>query len=536
MLYFVNSHGISSVFTTLRRRVPVCPSCQNSNWRIKTIVQAKSSQPSTQDAPQREIDPRGFVVPRPGDIVLYPGRWRDEEKVGLVDGVRYVEYRSSYNVDVLEMNDIGGGLYAVQGGLRGKSKRWFDVGDVRVAAGATYNSQLDAYRVENVKTGYKEVVEDEEARERALAEYEELKQKMLAEAAFAACGGAALAYLFLGSQISSAFGIGGVAGFGYLLILQRSVDNLGKVPSAFFLFRYAMPALPFLLLSLKTARIYHGFHGPINILNAIPRQEAVAAILGFLTYKVPVLRRTGSEVLKSLATVERGGTMGMAANIAVTAARTFSPSGSSPDHLTSPQKKTILVFAGPSGVGKSTLINRLMDSYPSGLAFSVSHTTRDPREGEVDGVDYNFISKEEFESKIASDDFIEYAQVHEYYYGTSYQAVEDIAAQGSLCVLDVDVQGVESLRRRALSLNWDLKFIWVAPPSLDALRERLMQRHSETESSLKLRLEDAQKEMEYAATHNVFDLTLINDNIDSAYRELKVFVSKAGGFSTAASD
>jgi guanylate kinase len=113
-----------------------------------------------------------------------------------------------------------------------------------------------------------------------------------------------------------------------------------------------------------------------------------------------------------------------------------------------------VVICGPSGVGKGTLIEMLMKRFPDGqLGFSVSHTTRPPREGEQDGVHYNFTTVEQIKKDIEEGKFIEYAEVHGKYYGTSIAAVESVQASGKICILDIDVQGAEKVKKSHLKVS-----------------------------------------------------------------------------------
>ena len=133
--------------------------------------------------------------------------------------------------------------------------------------------------------------------------------------------------------------------------------------------------------------------------------------------------------------------------------------------LAQPRPRTRqVVIAGPSGVGKGTLIARLMEAFPSSFGFSVSHTTREPRAGEVDGTDYHFTTREAMQRSIDSGNFLEYADVHGRFYGTSYRAVLSVTKQDNrICILDIDMQGVRSVKKSRV-LN--PMYIYVAPPSM----------------------------------------------------------------------
>ena len=153
----------------------------------------------------------------------------------------------------------------------------------------------------------------------------------------------------------------------------------------------------------------------------------------------------------------------------------------------------------------------------------MSCTTRPPRPGEVDGVDYNFRTVAAFEKMVADGDFVEWARVGAHLYGTSVQAIERVGASGRACLLDVDVQGVQALRAKS-SLSPPPLCIWVAPPSLGALRSRLGARATEDVAEIDRRLKRARDEIEFALSARCFEYSVVNDDLDTAYAELKALV------------
>ena len=179
-----------------------------------------------------------------------------------------------------------------------------------------------------------------------------------------------------------------------------------------------------------------------------------------------------------------------------------------------------VVMCGPSGVGKGTLINRLMADFPGRFGFSVSHTTRAPRPGEEDGVLYNFVEKADLEADIAAGKFLEYAHVHENIYGTSLAAVEAVAKKGRVCVLDIDVQGAEIVKKSSL----DALFVFISPPSMEELEARLRGRGTEKEESIQKRLANAAGEMAKTKVEGFFHAVIVNDDLDRAYGELKTAI------------
>lgn len=179
-----------------------------------------------------------------------------------------------------------------------------------------------------------------------------------------------------------------------------------------------------------------------------------------------------------------------------------------------------LVICGPSGSGKSTLLTKLLADYPSSFGFSVSHTTRLPREGEVDGVHYHFTTVKDMKEDINEGKFIESATFGGNMYGTSKKAVDVVRDCGKVCVLDIDVQGVKQVKQTTLN-PW---YVFIKPPSLETLQERLKKRNTENLTSLTLRLQAAKKEIEYGEDPENFDFVVINDDLEHAYDELKKFV------------
>jgi len=177
-----------------------------------------------------------------------------------------------------------------------------------------------------------------------------------------------------------------------------------------------------------------------------------------------------------------------------------------------------LVVCGPSGTGKSTLLNRLFAAHPSKFGFSISHTTRGPRPGEVDGVNYHFTTEDKFVEMIERKEFIENAKFSGNRYGTSVKAVKDVADQQRRCILDIDTQGVKLIKSNHPSLN--PVFLFLSPPSLPDLKTRLQGRGTETQESMDKRLNAAIDEIRYAVEGG-HDIVIVNDNVDRAYALLE---------------
>jgi guanylate kinase len=175
----------------------------------------------------------------------------------------------------------------------------------------------------------------------------------------------------------------------------------------------------------------------------------------------------------------------------------------------------LYVISGPSGAGKSTLCSRVLDDF-KGTEFSVSHTTRKRRKGEVEGKDYYFVSQEEFKSMIKEDRLAEWAVVHGQYYGTSKREIEKKGAKGDL-LLDIDIQGAQQIKEKYKKAV----FIFIMPPHFRDLKRRLKIRGQESSVSVQKRLEVARKEIRY---YHQFDYVVINDELERSVLELESII------------
>ncbi len=178
----------------------------------------------------------------------------------------------------------------------------------------------------------------------------------------------------------------------------------------------------------------------------------------------------------------------------------------------------LVVISGPSGVGKDTVIKRLLELDPN-LKYSVSYTTRPPRAGEVDGVDYRFVNREEFEGLIREGALLEYATYDSHLYGTPIAPLNEARAAGFDIVLKIDVQGAEQVRKRAP----DALRIFLAPPNMDELLRRRTERHSENPRDQTARQLIAQDEMELAPH---FDHVVVNDDLERAVQEVLAIIRR----------
>ena len=177
----------------------------------------------------------------------------------------------------------------------------------------------------------------------------------------------------------------------------------------------------------------------------------------------------------------------------------------------------LIVISGPSGAGKGTICKSFLERNKE-VALSVSATTRAPRKGEVEGINYYFVSKEDFKNRIENDDFLEYAEVYDNYYGTPRSNVEELLESGKDVILEIDIQGALKVKENAK----DGVFIFVLPPSMQELKQRIINRGSETKESLMKRFKSAYQEINFVSKYNY---AVINDKVDVAVEKLEAILA-----------
>ncbi len=180
----------------------------------------------------------------------------------------------------------------------------------------------------------------------------------------------------------------------------------------------------------------------------------------------------------------------------------------------------ILIISGPSGAGKSSLL-KCVEHDIGEFYFSISTTTRAPRDGEIDGVHYHFVSVDEFKKDIAEELFLEYAIVHNNYYGTSIKPVKEALKDGKLVIFDIDVQGHATIKRRLGDISTS---VFITPPNLAELKKRLYGRATDSDEVVQKRIEMAKKEIQRIDEYDYF---IINDEFDEAAAKLKLVASVA---------
>lgn len=177
----------------------------------------------------------------------------------------------------------------------------------------------------------------------------------------------------------------------------------------------------------------------------------------------------------------------------------------------------LIIISGPSGAGKGTICKSFLERNKN-VALSVSATTRAPRTGEVEGINYYFISKEKFKEKIQHNDFLEYAEVYDNFYGTPKSNVEEILEGGKDVILEIDIQGALKVKEN----TEEGVFIFILPPSMEELKQRIIKRGSETPESLMKRFKSAYKEINYISKYNY---AVVNDKVDVAVEKLEAIIA-----------
>ncbi|MEG0238081.1 MAG: guanylate kinase [Clostridium sp.] len=181
------------------------------------------------------------------------------------------------------------------------------------------------------------------------------------------------------------------------------------------------------------------------------------------------------------------------------------------------KRGVLLVISGPSGAGKGTICKALLDKHKE-IYLSVSATTRAPRKGEVEGVNYYFTTKENFVQKVEEGDFLEHAEVYGNYYGTPKSGVEKMLEQGKDVILEIDIQGALKVKENCE----EGIFIFILPPSMEELKQRIIKRGSETPESLMTRFKSAYKEINYISKYNY---AVVNDEVDVAVNKLEAIIT-----------
>lgn len=478
----------------------------------------------------RQTDSRGFLIPQVGDIILYEGTWRNQDVPGIVNNITFTPTRSTHTVDITPLKRMSKELFIISKG----KKQWMDISNVRILSNIQYIPRQDAYLIHGVRDGYEKLKPlKEEERILAELEYKNLQNGLYRQSLLIIAIGTIVFGGLKGVDGGIVYLIGGTFGLGYLKLLSLAVDDVGGFTSGIVgkiaVFRFVLPVLAFLMVAFwKSGGHLNGVDGILGTLN---REDSLLLTLGLLSYKFPFLYRAFNEFIEGQSTddstTSTSTNRGMLSTFFSLGVNQLRQRNNVKETMERKKKKGVFIFAGPSGVGKSTLIQQLLQekttSSSTNFEYNISHTTRHKRDEEKDSIDYNFVSDEKFNEMIKNNEFIEYAEIHGEKYGTSYESINVVNGN---CILDLDVQGIENIRN-SNNQDWQIRYIWIAPVSLEALEDRLRKRGSEDEKTVKIRMGTALKEMEYVARNGgIFDLVVVNDDFDVAYNELNAFVQR----------
>ncbi|MBX2989256.1 MAG: guanylate kinase [Bdellovibrionaceae bacterium] len=180
----------------------------------------------------------------------------------------------------------------------------------------------------------------------------------------------------------------------------------------------------------------------------------------------------------------------------------------------------LILVAAPSGAGKSSFVERICRDLPNRLMDVITHTTRGMRKGEVEGHPYHFVTQDRFEEMIRADDLVEWAKVHNNYYGVSRQVLEHAWKSGRAAIIDIDVQGVETIKKKFPEIA---KTLFILPPSIDELRRRIEKRDGGKPADLEVRMQNAEREMAHAPR---FDAQIVNDDFETSYAQFKKIIEE----------
>jgi guanylate kinase len=181
-------------------------------------------------------------------------------------------------------------------------------------------------------------------------------------------------------------------------------------------------------------------------------------------------------------------------------------------------RKNVVVISGPSGVGKGTIIQKLIN-HDSNFRVAVSACTREPRQGEIDGETYYFLTKETFKTKAKNNEFVEWCEVHGNFYGTLKSEIESLTENGHICILEIDTQGAKKLRKQLDNCIC----VFLTPPTMKTLKERLENRKTEDSETIKRRLLRAEEELKEVGD---YDYIVINDDIEVAFNDTYEIITK----------
>ncbi|GJQ08550.1 hypothetical protein GpartN1_g341.t1 [Galdieria partita] len=439
-------------------------------------------------------------MPLEGQVCQCPGKWKNELLFGVIEKVGVGRLPEEQSVDVRYLKPWQGRLFEID---QSRKRAWFKMSEIKLVNSRRLPEGVYFVEDETNSLGNVSLENSTATDGKHMKEYNSLKRNWLHQLVVLDMLGFSLLSL-VSVRLALDFILGSTFGFVYLRLLMDSVDNLGKHSYNFLHSTLASTRIliPFAAIGTQIILTRSSNIEFTENMSSFTIWNLIATMTGFSSYRLPVLFSTSGMLFSSVQNVTK--------SIQTSEKRDLSTESAE-------RPPSCIVLAGPSGVGKSTFIRKLLHDYPDIFGFSISHTTRLPRENEEDGISYYFISKERFLEDIANGKFIEYAQVHGNFYGTSFDSVKNVIDNKKICLLDLDIQGVKAVKKSLLRAT----FIWIAAPSMEALESRLRKRKSESEESIQRRLCTAKEEILFALRSGIFDYTVMNDDIDRAYEDLK---------------
>eukprot|EP00903_Cladosiphon_okamuranus_P012738 g11908.t1 len=483
--------------------------------------------------PDDAVDVGARPFPKVGDVVRYEGKWKDDVTFGEVRQLQKVEETGEWRAYVLGLEPIGDDQYARKKNQKSKAEDAATLRPVR----AFYVRSVDGFKVlHNSSTGEPRYISDGYELEgfalpkievdpvkfaAELESYEDLKRRLVVDAALFGAVGAFATFQIFGANQGLLFALGALASVAYVILLEKSADDVasGKQDVGTKLKGDARFAVPVLLIVALAAKNYMANPGGAVAFNLIPKEEFAAAMIGFIApSRLPLLYREvksslkGDEVLDMLP-----GSIGQGRAIL----RSMGESGEAvgmAEEMAGPSVTRVIVVSGPKCLGKTTLVNKML-AEDSRLAQPAWCTTRPLRASEVEGEDVLFTRQVKFEELERKSNFLHvYKDDSGESYGLRLEDILAIAQKGKVCVIDADMTLVKALTGVA---DLALIGVWVSLDSIEAIEERIRttlvsggakEDSPKLEADVRGLVRQAVEDIEYGVMSGVFDFTVINNS------------------------
>ncbi|CAN0179915.1 unnamed protein product [Ectocarpus sp. 12 AP-2014] len=546
---------VSGIQAQRCRRLPSAPHDHRHNYCVsrQTTSRLGSSSPDASIAEGEDVvDLEARPFPKVGDVVRYKGKWENEVSFGEIRQLRKVEESGEWRAYVLGLDSIGNDQYARKKNQKSKAE---DVTTLRPVR-AFYVRSVDGFKVmHNSDSGEPRYISDAYELEgfelpkievdpvkfaAELESYEDLKRRLVVDAALFGAVGAFAAFQIFGADQGLLFALGALASVAYVILLEKTADNVasGKQDVATKLKGDARFAVPVVLVLALAAKNYIANPDDAVLFKLIPKQDFAAVMIGFIApARLPLLYREvksslrGDDVLDMLP-----GSIGQGRAILRSMGESSGATADGAVEMAGPQATRVIVVSGPKCLGKTTLVNKIL-AEDSRLAQPPWCTTRPPRASEVDGEDAFFTRQVKFEELERKGSFLHvYKDERGESYGLRLEDISAIAEKGKVCVVDADMALV-----KALTSVGDLALIgvWVSLDSIEAIEERIRTtlisagaaKDSPTlEADVRGMVRQAVEDIEYGVMSGVFDFTVINNSDEQESMET---VRRAVEFATA---